>query len=145
MTTPFAPLRAVAACLVLTGALTGCTIKATLDTTTDGFVNFLSSTTGRSWVGQDGLIKKEERLNAFVVMNYEHLKQDMARGQGEYVATLSTLLGVPEGRRADFSAFTKDRYELLVAGEETSPGEMLAALTRELPRDLMAPAATSSR
>ncbi len=135
----------VVASAVLIGSLGGCTVKATLKTTTDGFVNVLSSTSGRSWWNEDGLVKKEERLNAFVALNYQNLKQDMARGQGEYVATLSNLLGVPEDRRADFSAFTRDRYEVLVTGEGTSPGEMLAALEREIPAELIAVSVTSSR
>lgn len=135
----------VVACVVLIGALEGCTIKATLKTTSDGVFNFLSSTSGRSWWNEDGLVKKEERLNAFVALNYENLKQDMARGRGEYVATLSDLLGVPGDRRDDFSAFTRDRYEILVAGDGTSPLEMLAVLEREIPRGLAAPSAMSSR
>lgn len=128
----------VVASVALIGSLGGCTVKATLKTTTDGFVNVLSSTSGKSWWDEDGLVRKEERLNAFVALNYENLKQDMARGQGEYVAALSNLLGVPEGRRAEFSAFTRDRYEVLVTGEGTSAQEMLAALEREIPRDLVA-------
>lgn len=135
----------VVAGLVLAATLGGCTVKATIKTTTDGFVNVLSSTSGKSWWNEDGLVKKDERLNAFVALNYENLKQDMARGRGEYVATLSDLLGVPDERRAEFSAFTRDRYEVLVAGDGTSAGEMLAALARELPRDLIAPPATASR
>lgn len=141
----FTLLATMVASVVLIGSLGGCTIKATLDTTTDGFVNFLSSTTGRSWWNEDGLVKKEERLNAFVALNYENLKQDMARGQGEYVATLSNLLGVPEDHQAEFSAFTRDRYEVLVTGEGTSPREMLAALEREMPPDLVALSEMSSR
>ncbi len=132
-------------CSLLIGSLGGCTVKATLKTTSDGFVNVLSSTSGHSWWNEDGLVKKEERLNAFVALNYENVKQDMARGQGEYVATLSSLLGVPKDRQADFSAFTRDRYEVLVAGEGTSPRDMLAALEREMPPGLAARSVTSPR
>lgn len=128
----------VVACVALIGSLAGCTIKATLKTSTDGFVNVLSSTSGKSWWNEDGLVKKEERLNAFVALNYENLKHDMARGRGEYVAALSDLLGVPEDRRAEFSTFARDRYDVLVAGEDTSPREMVAALRREMPPDLVA-------
>lgn len=135
----------VVACVALIGCLGGCTVKATIKTTSDGVFNFLSSTSGRSWWNEDGLVKKEERLNAFVAMNYENLKRDMARGEGEYVSTLSDLLGVPDDRRADFSAFTRDRYEVLVTGEGTSPLEMLAVLEREMPRGLVALSVTSAR
>ncbi len=135
----------IVACVALIASLGGCTVKATLKTTTDGFVNVLSSTSGKSWWNEDGLVRKEERLNAFVALNYENLKQDMARGQGEYVATLSNLLSVPEARRAEFSALTRDRYEVLVIDEGTSPAGMLAALEREMPPGLLARSETSPR
>lgn len=135
----------VVASVALIGSLAGCTIKATVKTTTDGVINVLSSTSGKSWWNEDGLVKKEERVNAFVALNYENLKQDMARGRGEYVAALSELLGVPQGRRAEFAAFTRDRYDILVGGAHAGPSAMLAALEREMPTGLVALGVTSSR
>ena len=112
--------------------LSGCTIKATLKTVTDGVVNILSSTSGKSWLTEDGLVKTEEKVNVFAAMNFDNLKQDMAKGEGEYLASLGTLLGIPDSQQDEFSTLAKERYQALVPSETTTPGEMVAALSREL-------------
>ena len=81
--------------LILT--LSGCSITETIN-------NILSSTSGRSWFTEDGLVKTDQRVNAFVAFNFENLKQDMARGQGEYLDSLSALMEIPTDRRPSFYA-----------------------------------------
>lgn len=126
-------LGGLVALALVAGSTGGCTIKATLKTTTDGFINVLSSTSGKSWWNEDGLVKREERVNAFVAMNYDNLTRDIARGDGEYVATLSALLGIPADRREAFEDLARDRYAALVAGDRATPTELVTALTREVP------------
>lgn len=75
--------------------MSGCTIKATTDTTTDGTTEFLSSTTGKSWWTEDGLVKQGEQTRAFVALNRENLLQNMAQGHGEYVTALGQIIGIP--------------------------------------------------
>ncbi len=113
-------------------SLGGCTIKATTNTTTDGVNNFLSSTTAKSWMTEDGLVKKEEKVKAFVALNFENLKQDMARGQGEYLTSLGTLLEIPTGHRQQFYLLARATYPLLMSSERTTPDAMLAGLFREM-------------
>src|SRR5678815_1901982 len=84
-----------AAGLVL--SLSACSITETIN-------NILSSTSGRSWFTEDGLVKEDQRVNAFMAFNFENVKQDMANGQGEYLASLSTLMGILQDRRASFYA-----------------------------------------
>ena len=72
-------LLSVAAVLVL--SLSACSITETIN-------NILSSTSGRSWFTEDGLVKTDQKVNAFMAFNFENLKQDMARGQGEYLDSL---------------------------------------------------------
>ncbi|MCA9451520.1 MAG: hypothetical protein KC584_02665, partial [Nitrospira sp.] len=57
--------------IFLLGISSGCTIKATLDTTSDGVTNFLSSTSGKSWWTEDGLVKHGEHARVFVVTNHD--------------------------------------------------------------------------
>jgi len=112
--------------------LSGCTVKATIKTTTDVMTNFLSSTSGKSWITEDGIVQQDLKVKAFVAINFNNLKHDMAQGQGEYLASFGKLLGVPHGREQEFSNFAKIKYSVLIPSDRTRPGEMLAALSREM-------------
>ena len=74
-------------------AFSGCTVMETVKGTLNATSDFLSSTTPGSWVTADGLLKADQRVNAFVTLNFENLPQDMAYGRGEYITSLSELLG----------------------------------------------------
>ncbi len=115
----------------LIASLSACTLKATLDTTSDGTTNFLSSTSGKTWFTEDGLVREELKVEAFAWMNYENLKQDMARGGGEYLSSLGTLMNVPPDRQTEFLAFVQQRYPMLVGNDRTTPATILAALQQE--------------
>ena len=107
-----------AASLILT--LSGCSITETIN-------NILSSTSGRSWFTEDGLVKTDQRVNAFVAFNFENLKQDMAKGQGEYLDSLSALMEIPQDRRPSFYAHAQSRYPLVMK-QHSNPQETLALL-----------------
>jgi hypothetical protein len=53
---------------------------------------------------------------AFVAFNFENLTQDMAKGRGEYLTSLSELFGVPQDRRDAFFSFAQSRYRLAKSG-----------------------------
>jgi hypothetical protein len=91
----------------------GCTIKATLDTTTDGTTEFLSSTSGKSWWTEEGLVKRGEHARAFVATNHDTLLQEIAQGHGEYVHAFGTILGVPSHRQAHFQRLVQGQYPAL--------------------------------
>ncbi len=113
-------------------SLAGCTVKATTKTTTDVMTNFLSSTSGKSWLSEDGLVKRDLKVKAFAAVNFENLKRDMAQGHGEYLSSLGTLLGVPGDSQEDFSTLAREKYPVLIPSDRTTPGEMLTALAREM-------------
>ncbi len=112
----------------LTISLPACTVKATLDTTSDGITNFLSSTSGKTWFTEDGLVRDDLKVEAFVWMNAENLKQDMARGNGEYLSSLGTLMNVSPDRQTEFLTFVQDRYPILAGTDQPNPLAILAAL-----------------
>lgn len=122
---------ALAAMLTLPACTTKGLIKATTDPTTD----ILSSTSGKSWFTEDGLVKDEFKVDAFTALNFENVKQDMAQGQGEYLASLSELLGIPEDRQATFFQLTREKYPQLVPTDRTTPAELVASLHGELAAD----------
>ncbi|HBP87655.1 MAG TPA: DUF3015 family protein [Nitrospirales bacterium] len=100
--------------LFLLSGFSGCTIKATLDTTTDGTTEFLSSSTGKSWWTEDGLVKRGEHARAFVATNHDSLLQEIAQGHGEYVQALGTILDVPSHQQAHFQELIQNEYPVLV-------------------------------
>ena len=68
----------------------------------------------------------------FAHVNFDNLKQNMALGHGEYLASFGTLLGVAPRHQAKFFTLTQERYAVLFASDRTTPAEMLAALKCEL-------------
>lgn len=96
-------------------------------TTKDSF-DMTSSTTGRSWFTEDGIVKDDTKALAFATMNFTVVKQNMAQGQGEYLTSLGTLLGVPADRQPSFAALVQDQYPTLVRSDRSTPGEVVAFL-----------------
>lgn len=109
--------------LILT--LSGCSITETIR-------DILSSTSGRSWFTEDGLVKAEHRVDAFMTLNFENVKQDMAQGQGEYLSSLSTLMRIPQNRQASFFAHAQSRYQYVIE-HQSSPEEVIALLSNPMP------------
>lgn len=121
--------------IVLLLTLPACTTKGTIKATTDPTTDILSSTSGKTWFTEDGLVKDEFKVDAFTAWNFENVKQDMAQGQGEYLTSLGSLLGVPQDRRAAFFQLTREKYPQLVPTDRTTPAELVAALQSEMAAD----------
>ena len=125
MTRPQYILSSLSSALGLILTLSGCSITETIN-------DILSSTSGRSWFTEDGLVKADHRVDAFMTLNFENVKQDMARGHGEYLSSLSTLMGVPQDREASFFAHAQSRYPFVIE-HQSSPEEVIALLRSTLP------------
>lgn len=83
---------------------------------------------GTSGCTNDGKIMVEQKTTLFAQLNFENLSQEMAQGQGEHLASLATLMGVPAEHQAEFFAMTQERYILLVKTGEASPVAMVKAI-----------------
>jgi hypothetical protein len=59
---------------------------------------------------------------------FDSLIQEMAQGQGEHLASLATLLGVPQKDQPAFFALVQEKYEILIESNEATPLTMLQAL-----------------
>lgn len=55
-----------------------------------------------SCVSEDGVATQEQKFKLFASTSWDNLLQDMARGDGEYLASLAALLKIPEERRTTF-------------------------------------------
>ena len=67
-------------------------------------------------------------MKVFAATNFENVSQDMARGEGEHLTSLATLMGVPEDQQAEFFTLAQDNYTTLIQSGETTPVAMLKAL-----------------
>lgn len=91
--------------------ITGCSLRATTDQILDTTSNVTGTTSSaRSWFTEDGLVKPQFRTTAFVSFNHANLSQDLAAGQGEYLAAMSALLGVAAERQPAFFSAAQARY-----------------------------------
>ncbi|MGH7232503.1 MAG: DUF3015 family protein [Nitrospiraceae bacterium] len=122
-TTISASLR-LALVFLLPLGLFGCTITETVE-------NFLSSTSPGDYT-QDGLPKAEQRVNLFVALNLDNLKMDLARGKGEYLTSLGTLLQIAPQRETEFFALAQQRYPSLAQEDRTAVSRTLIALSHDL-------------
>ncbi len=84
--------------------------------------------TGTSGCTNDGTIMAEHKTTMFASINFENLSQEMAQGQGEHLASLATLLGIPAEQHPEFFALTQEKYNNLVKSGETTPAALLTAL-----------------
>lgn len=67
-------------------------------------------TSGTSGCTNNGMIVKDKRVIMFVSGNVDNVSQEMAKGQGEYLASLAALMGVPPERQAEFFALAQEIY-----------------------------------
>ena len=95
---------------------------------TESSSDFTSSTSPNS----SSKSNPEPKAKAFTSDNFARLKEDMALGRGEHLASLAALLGIPEKHQAEFFALTKEKFSSLVRSEQITADEMFAALNQEL-------------
>jgi hypothetical protein len=108
----------------------GCTLKATVKQTTDTTSNVTGTTSGHAWWNEDGLLRPEHKLTAFMALNQANVDQDLARGQGEYLTSLGTLLGLSDNRQAAFHEKVQGAFETLMASDHEARLQQLRMLAR---------------
>ncbi len=92
-----------------------------------------SATTGGS--SSAVFMNRQEQIAAFTQTHLERLKQDMAAGQGEHLASLATLMGIEPSRQPDFFALTQNHFTDLFPNDRTTAPELLATLDRVMLAD----------
>lgn len=94
-----------------------------------------SGSSAASSGGSSGSASVQRQTTEFARANLERLRNDMAAGEGEYLGSLATLLGVGPSQQPAFFALTKDKFTVLFPNERTTATEMLAVLEREMRAD----------
>ena len=108
----------------------GCTLKGTVKEITDTTSNITGTTSGRTWFTEDGLLHPEHKLTAFTALNQMNVEQDLARGQGEYLTSLGTLLGLPGDQQAAFHAKAQGAFETFLMSDHDTRLQQLRMLAR---------------
>ena len=98
----------------LTNGTSGAT-KEFLDPTTE----FTSSTTPGA-LADGRLLRAKEQATVFAMHTHENLRADIARGQGEYLASLASLTGVSTDQWTDLQDRMRHAYPDLFT-EQISP------------------------
>jgi hypothetical protein len=75
---------------------------------------------------------KEQQAELFMSSNWENLSQDLARGNGEHLASLATLLKVPAEQQAEFFSLVQHDYTTLAAYNKTGSESILHKLQRAM-------------
>jgi hypothetical protein len=109
-------------------------LPQTLAATTNGTLanQLFGISSGTLGCAQDGVVLNEHERDLYAAANLDHLKGDMARGGGEYLDTLATLMEVAPQDRAAFYALTRDRFAAVAGDATVTAGELLRNLDREL-------------
>ena len=79
--------------------------------------DIVSSTSGRAWWNEDGLIRPEHKAIAFATYNRANLEQDIAKGRGEYLSSLGTLIGVTNDSQPSFQARAQRELQALATAD----------------------------
>ena len=82
---------------------------------------------GTSGCTNDGVIMKNKHIN-MASHAFNSLAEEMAQGRGEHLASLATLLGVPEEAQPEFFALIQEKYIILVGSDDTTAVTMLQAI-----------------
>ncbi len=83
---------------------------------------------GTSGCTNDGQVMAARKSEVFVTSTFESLSQDMARGQGEHLASLATMLGVSVEYQPEFFSLVQDRYRTLTERGGISPLAVIKAI-----------------
>jgi hypothetical protein len=77
---------------------------------------------GRWWAAEG------EKSTVFAELNSDALAQEMAQGRGEHLASLATLLGLPQDQYPAFFAMAQERYTALTDAGELSSVAMVKVI-----------------
>lgn len=82
-----------------------------------------------SCLTEDGMVAQNKKLDLFAKTSWSNLSEDMARGQGEHLAALASLMQISPKRQDEFFTVAQDHYgSLLLHNITLSPDAMIAAL-----------------
>lgn len=106
----------------------------TLSATFNGFygTQTFGITSGTSGCTEEGLLAKNEEVRTFVEVNIEHLRYDIAKGDGAYISALGALMGVSAEKMPTLMSFLHTEYSQLFPTDTTTSSEFFASLVKSM-------------
>ncbi|WP_260259202.1 DUF3015 domain-containing protein [Vibrio intestinalis] len=83
----------------------------------------------------NGTITSSEKLAMFIDGNIDNLARDIAKGEGETLATLSEVWGVQEADKAAFNALAQENFAEVFKSENVTSEEVFANLNNLVAAD----------
>ena len=104
-------------------------MSQTLAVTTNGTFSsqLFGITSGTSNCSANGIVMREQEAVMFADANFQTLKVELARGEGESVAAMAELVGC-QSSVAPFGAAAKARYSELFPASSTTSSDLVKSL-----------------
>ncbi|WP_194435266.1 DUF3015 domain-containing protein [Vibrio fluminensis] len=83
----------------------------------------------------NGTISSSEKLALFIDGNMDNLARDIAKGEGETLATLSEVWGVQEADKAAFNTLAQENFAEVFKSENVTSQEVFANLNNLVAED----------
>lgn len=101
-----------------------------ISTTNNPFIPLqaFAITSGTLGCKNSGKVWVEEKVTMFAAANLGNLSQEMAQGQGEHLASLASLMGVPAEQQTYFFAMAQESYSSFAAAGEPSSTLLVSTL-----------------
>ena len=77
----------------------------------------------------------ERKQEVFAIQNWRDLNRQMASGNGEYVSTLSSLMGCSKNAQNAFAHFTQTHYTKIIDGAKANPVTVIKNLRAAVAQD----------
>ncbi|MGB5854609.1 MULTISPECIES: DUF3015 domain-containing protein [Oceanisphaera] len=82
-----------------------------------------------------GPVTSSEKLAMFIDGNMDNLARDMAKGEGETLATLSEVWGIQQADKSEFNAVAQANFADIFGSENVTSQEVLVSLNTLLAQD----------
>lgn len=81
-------------------------------------------TSGTSGCAKHSIVKKDAEAASYAFTNFDSLKSDMAKGEGETLAGLGRLMGCNDASLSTFSSSVRSQYQNVLPAANTGAAEM---------------------
>lgn len=92
-------------------------------------------TSGTSNCDQNDTVQNEKMQEHFVATNFENISDDMARGEGQYIAAMADLMGCSSAVQVDFARVSQEKYEVLFGASSVDAKTWLGGFKSEMAKN----------
>lgn len=113
-------------------------VSSALRATTNAFlfpVTTIGMTIGTSNCTQHKLVLKEKESLHFATMNHYELKNEIAKGNGEYISAFATTIGCSVGAQSHFNKSVKNQFNKLYPDNSVAPENVLLEVYKTILSD----------